>query len=333
MKKIFIFTVFALVLSVSACVEKRNLVVLDKFVPITTQSQCAITAGGDLYYTKGEIDLAFTDRYILPFQITNYISSSATSKVNGDVVVDTGETNYFYVKWAEVEYEWDPRPQTDGKQLQLDANLWSGVKRVEVHGVVAGPDGGQNAGAVDILTEVQSKDLLAQLTNDNRDNDYDWVASPLLIKMKIVGELTDGTEIKTNTMRFNLEPRFGDSIQMGSVFKEPAGGFADVCEAFDTIIASCAFNDPVIGCIPGQDSALVNCYAGNSEWMKYVAQSRCYSENKDDCFNPESVAGSVVEVYYNGFWKSPTDGAFYRCCPGEKPEEPEECSQDAAGGD
>jgi len=328
MKKILIFAVIASALMLGACVEKRNLVLLDKFVPVTAQSQCTITAGGDLYYTKGEIDLAFTDRYLLPFQITNYISSSATSKVNGDITVDTGETNYFYVKWAEVEYEWDPRAQADGKQLQLTAGLWNGTKRIEVHGVVAGPDGGQNAGAVDILTEVQARDLLAHV------EDIDWIASPLLIKLKIVGELTDGTEIKTNTMRFNLVPYFGDTIQMGSTYYEPAGGFPSVCEQFDAIIAQCAFNDAVVGCIVGQDSSLLNCYAGDTDWMEYIAKSRCPLDPAvSDCYYPGYGAASVVEVVFNVNKKSPNDGGYYWCCPGEKPEEPEECTQDAAAGE
>jgi len=318
MKKILIFAVIASALMFGACMEKRNLVLFDKFVPISTQTQCAVTAGGSLYYTKGEIDLAFTDRYLLPFQITNYISSSVTSKVNGDLTIDTGETNYFFVKWVEVEYEWDPRAQADGKQLQLTAALWNGTKRIEVHGVVAGPDGGQNAGAVDILTEVQAKDLLAHV------EDIDWVVSPLLIKMKIIGELTDGTEIETNTMRFNLEPYFGDTIQIGSVYHEPAGGFADDTEKYDVITAQCAFNDPLVGCIVGQDLSSSNCYAGDSDWMEFIAKSKCPLANQDDCYYPGYGAASVVEVYFNAYKKNPNDGGYYFCCPGEAPEAPEE---------
>ena len=322
MKKIFIFALIASALLLGACVEKRNLVLLDKFVPISTTTQCSVIAGGTLYYTKGEIDLAFTDRYYLPFQITNYISSSAASKVNGDITVDTSETNYFYVKWAEIEYEWDPRAQADGKQLQLTPNLWNGTRRIEVHGVVASPDGGQNAGAVDILTEVQAIDLLAHV------NDIDWVASPLIIKMKIIGELADGTEIETNTMRFNLEPYFGDSIQMGSTYYEPAGGFADVCEQFDSIIEQCAFSDAVIGCLPGQDSTTVNCYAGDSDWMRDVAERHCHiADDPRKCYYPGYGAASVIEVIYNAYKKSPNDGGYYWCCPGDKPEQPEECSE------
>jgi len=321
MKKIFILAIIASALLLGACVEKRNMVVLDKFVP--RDKECAIVAGGDLYYTKGHIDLAFTDQYSLGFQITNYIGSSTTSKVNGDLTVDTGETNYFYVKWAEVEYEWDPRAQADGKQLQLNANLWNKARRIEVHGVVAGPNGGVNAGAIDILTEVQARDLLAHV------GDIDWVASPLIVKLKIIGELTDGTEIETNTMRFNLEPYFGEMIQMGSTYYEPAGGFADDCEKHDVIIKQCAFNEPLIGCAIGQESSM-NCYAGDTAWQEYIAKSRCHLDPAvSDCYYPGYGAKSVIEVVFNAYKKSPNDGGYFWCCPGVEPEEPQECSQTA----
>lgn len=314
MKKIFIFTVIASALLFGACVEKRNLVILDKFVP--RNDQCAIEAGGDKYYTKGAIDLAFTDRYSLGFQVTNYIATSVTSKGSGDLVVNSAETNNFYLKWIELKYEWDPRPQADGRQLQLDQNLWNKTKRIEVHGFVTAPEGGQNAGAVDILTEVQAKDLLAHV------NDIDWVSSPLIIKMKVYGELTDGTEIETNTMRFNIEPYFGDTIQMGSVYYEPAGGFADDQEQYDAIVAQCAFNDALVGCTVGQDS-LVNCWAGDSDWMRYVSEKYCHLTT-GDCYTPGFGASSVVEIIFNGYLKNPDDGGYYRCCPAVKPDEPEE---------
>ncbi len=326
MRKIFIFTLVVSALLLGACVEKRNLVVLDKFVP--RNDSCAIEAGGDVYYTKGYIDLAFMDRYRLGYEIINYISSGAASKVNGDMTVDTAETNYFYAKWAEIEYEWDPRQQADGKQLQLNPNLWNGTTRVEVtNAVVVGPEGGEAAGMVDVLTEVQARDLLAHVY------DIDWIASPLIVKLKVFGELTDGTEIETNTLRFNLIPQFGDSIKMGSIYYEPAGGFADICAEYDKIIEMCAFGEPLNGCIVGQDS-FVNCYAGDSNWMEYVAKSRCHLDPADsDCYYVGYGAKSVVEVYYNAYKKSATDGGYYWCCPAVAPEEPEECSQDAETGE
>lgn len=327
MRNIFILTLLVASLVLGACVEQHNLVVLDKFVPVTTQDQCMVKVGGDKYYTKGSIDLALTDRYVLPFQITNYISSSVVSDVgSGDAAISSAETNRFFVKWVEVEYEWDPRPQADQKQLALDGSLWNKARRIEVHGVVADPEGGQNAGAVDIFTEAQARDLLDQFTNPNKDRNFDWNASPLLIKMKVVGEITDGTEIETNALTFNIVPNFGESIQMGSTFREPPGGFADEQEMYDTIMAMCSFNDPVVnGCLVGQDAAMSNCYAGDTPWQKYVATSKCHLDpTVNDCYYAGYGALSVIEVYYNRFHKSATDGGYYYCCPGEEPEAPEE---------
>ncbi|HNW82006.1 MAG TPA: hypothetical protein PKG52_03860 [bacterium] len=324
MRKNFILTLIAVVMLLGACVEQHNRVVLEKFVPITTTDQCAVKVGGDKYYTRGEIDLAFTDRYLLPFQITNYMSSSKVSDVgSADAPISSGETNSYYIKWVEVKYEFY-------SDANLDGNLWGG-KRIEVHGVVATPEGGQNAGAVDIFSEEQAKDLLKHV------NDIDWVAYPLIINMKVVGEITDGTEIETNSLNFNIVPSFGESIQMGSTYREPEGGFPvidnkpAICAQFDAIMSMCAFNEPIVnGCFVGQDSAMTNCYGGDTEWQKYIATSRCNLDPAvSDCYYNGYGAYSVVEVVYNKYKKSPTDKGYYWCCPGTEPEEPEECTKTA----
>ncbi len=322
MRKIFILTLIAVAMLLGACVEQHNRVVLDKFVPISIQDQCALKAGGDKYYTSGDIDLAFTDRYILPFQITNYISSSIVSDTGSkDAPISSAETNMYYVKWAEVKYEFHP-------DAGLDASLWDG-KRIEVHGVVATPEGGQNVGAVDIFSEEQARDLLAHV------GDIDWVAFPLIIKMKIIGEITDGTEIETNQLNFNLVPWFGESIQMGSTYYEPEGGFPDtaekpaICAEWETIKVMCAFEEPVVnGCFTGQDAAMTNCYGGDTSWQKYIATSRCHLDPAvSDCYYPGYAAAGVVEVVFNKYKKSPTDKGYYWCCPGTEPEEPKECQE------
>ncbi|MGI6393222.1 MAG: hypothetical protein ACOX2F_00560 [bacterium] len=321
MRKIYFLALIAVSMILGACVEQHNLVVLDKFVPISAKDQCEIKVGGDRYYTKGTIDLALTGEYKLAFQITNYISSSEASEMGStEAPIGSAETNRFFAKWVEIKYEWDPRPQPDGRRLSLTGDLWNKVKRIEVHGVVADPEGGQNAGYVDIFTEVQAKDLLEHV------NDIDWIASPLLIKMKVVGEITDGSKITTNTLHFNVMPTFGKSIQMGSVYPEPAGGFADDKEWYDTVMYHCAFEAPIVdGCLVGQDSAMSNCYAGDTPWQKYIATSRCHLDpSVDDCYRTGYGAASVVEVFFNRYQKSTTDDKYYHCCPGEAPDAPEE---------
>lgn len=329
MRKVFFLTLIAASLILGACVEQHNLVVLDKFVPISPKDQCDIKVGGDRYYTKGYIDLAFTDRYLLPFQITNYISSSVVSDVgSGNAPISGGEANKFFVKRVEIKYEWDPRPQSGGAQLALDGSLWNTARRIEVHGVVVDPEGGQNAAAVDIFTEAQSKDLLDQFVNPSKSSakNFDWIASPLLIKVKVIGDITDGSEIQTNTLTFNVIPTFGETIQMGAIYREPAGGFADDQEKYDTIMAMCSFEEPLInGCLVGQDSSMVNCWAGDTPWQKNVATSNCHLDPTiTDCYYNGFGAASVVEVVANKFTKSAIDSGYYYCCPGKEPEAPEE---------
>ncbi|HDT11678.1 MAG TPA: hypothetical protein ENN58_02945 [bacterium] len=322
-----------------ACVEKSNLVVLDKFVPISPQNQCQVSPGGDRYFSKGYIDLAFTRRYLLAFQITNYLSSSKTDGVGAnDAQISTAETNMFRVTEVEIEYEWDPRPQADGRRLQLNSALW-GVRRTEIHeAIVVDPEGGQAAAAVDIFTEPQAKDLLRvveQTIVDSQDGvdipSFDWVASPLIIKLKVIGELGDRTKVATNKLTFNIIPSFGDSIQMSSTYLIPPGGFENDHQEWEQIKDMCAFNNSLVdGCLVGQDYSKVNCHAdinnipGNNEWQKYIATSRCHLvDEDDDCYHVGQHVYSVVEVVYNGYKKDVDDGNYYACCPSELPEEPE----------
>ncbi len=329
MKKFFIPVIFAALL-MGACVEKSNLVVLDKFVPITPQNNCSVMPGGDIYYHKGYIDLAFTRRYILPYEVVNYMNSSQVDGSGApDAPISSINTNRFMVKYVEIEYEWDPRPQADGSRLQLRDALWGGTRRIEVNeAIVVDSDGGQATGMVDIFTEAQAIDLLENVSG------FDWIASPLIIKLRVLGKLTDGTKIKTNTLTFNLIPSFGDTIQMGSVYRIPPGGFADDKEHWEQIRSMCAFNNPILGgCFSGQDYSMVNCYAdmsnmpGNNEWQKYIATSRCHLGKDTDCYDPAYHVASVVEVVFNGFRKSADEvanGTYYACCPSELPPEPEE---------
>jgi len=129
-------------------------------------------------------------------------------------------------------------------------------------------------------------------------------------------------------------PTFGDSIQMGSTYRIPPGGFMSEKAAWEQIKAMCAFSSPLLGgCLVGQDFSMVNCYAdmGNlptvNDWQKHVAISRCHLANPTDCYDPGYHVGSVIEVVFNGFRKSAdeiTDGTYYACCPSELPPEPEE---------
>ncbi len=333
MRKFFILTLMVACLMMVSCVERRNRVILDKFIPISESNSCEIKVGGDTYYTEGKIDLAFNFDYELAFQMTNYIPSSD----GGDSSLTTAEANYFYADRVEIEYEWDPRPQADGRKLTLDQKLWNKKTRKTEHRIVVEPNGGQAAGWVHIFEEAQAKNLLEHV------NDIDWIASPLIVKIRVIGELADGTTVKTNKMNLNIIPSFGGSIQMGSTYPIPEGGFqAETNEKgevtrtaeqveYDTIVAQCGFLDPLVnGCLYGQDYAQVNCYAGDTAWERYIVESN------GGTYIPGYAAAGVVEMIYNSYKKTAGDTNYYACCPGQAPEEPEDPEDDdssAAGGE
>jgi len=318
MRKFFILTLMVASLMMVSCVERRNRVILDKFVPISAQENCEIKTGGDKYQTEGSIDLAFTNDYELAFQITNYIPSSD----GGSSELATAEANYFYAEKVEIEYEWYPyKQETTGAQLKLNQKLWNKKTRNTEHRIVVGPDGGQAAGWVHIFEEAQILNLL-----ENDVNNYDWIANPLIIKVRVIGELADGTTVKTNKMNFNIIPTFGTSIQMGSVYLEPEGGFPAPEEGntlsqeeYDAIMGSCAFSDaPVMnGCLYGQDDSLHNCYAGDTEWQRYIVESNGWT------YIPGYAAGGVVEMIYNNYKKTAAINGTYLCCPSQAPQAPE----------
>ena len=328
MRKFFILTLMVACLMMVSCVERRNRVILEKFVPITSDNDCKIKVGGDTYYTEGKIDLAFTFDYLLGFQMTNYIPATD----GGTTDLTTAEANYFYADKAEIEYEWDPKPQADGRKLSLDQKLWNKKTRKTVHSIVITPDGGQAAGYIHIFEEAQAKNLLEHV------NDIDWIASPLIVKVRVIGKLADGTTVKTNKMNFNIIPTFGTTVQQGSVYLIPDGGFQETTDLdgnkvsaakneYNTIMAQCAFQNAVLGCYVGQDSSMVNCYAGDEAWERFIAETYCQSEQS--CYIPGYAAAGVVEMIYNTLKKSSDETGYYACCPGEAPEAPEE-KEDAA---
>ena len=321
MRKFFILTLMVASLLMVSCVERRNRVIIDKFIPITEDSDCMAKVGGDVHYTEGSIDLAFTFDYYLAFQITNYIPSSDGGS---DSSLTTAEANYFYCDEVEIEYDWWPKAQyPSGAQLSLDQNLWNKNKRKMDSAVVIPPNGQQAAAAVHIFNEAQANDLLDHV------NDIDWIANPLIIKIRAVGKLADGTEVKTNQMKFNIIPNFGESIQMGSTYPYPDGGFQaqtgsdgkEVCAEkvhYNVIKDYCAFEAARLnGCAAGQDTTLANCYAGDTPWERYI------TEKFGGTYTPGFAAMGVVEMIYNTYKKSSDDTNYYMCCPGELPEEPE----------
>lgn len=329
MKRIFIVTLMIVSMMMVACVERRNRVIIEKFIPISEEDQCIVKPGGTRYETKGHIDLALTSRYQLAFEMTNYISSSKAGAAGSSAApIEGGEANNYYVQWAEIKYEWDPKAQPNGAQIRLTQDLWNKAKRTEIHGVVIEPEGGQAAAVIDIFTEAQARDLLDAVKNSPT---FDWIASPILVKVKVHGELSNGEDVNTNTLTYNIVPSYGESIQQGSVYYIPPEGFGDpnsedkqkAYEAqkaeYDAIVKQCGFLDPIYnGCLAGQDTAISNCYAGDSDWQREILESEGMT------YIPGYAAAGVVEAIYNNHKKDSSITGYYACCPISEPEEPEE---------
>ncbi|MBP5405758.1 hypothetical protein J6Z19_01235 [bacterium] len=337
MRKFFILTLMVASLMMVSCVERRNQVILDKFIPV--DDSCEIKVGGDKYYTEGVMDLAFTDDYKLAFQITNRIPSSD----GGGTDLATSNANYFYVRKAEIKYEWDPNTQQNGNTIRCDKiddestkcmnrKLWDKKTREMSQDIVVDPDGGQAAGYIHLFERAQIENLLGVYL---AVPDFDWIASPLQITVRIIGYLSDGTEVKTNRLYFSIIPTFGTTVQMGSVYPYPADKCDDIesyeCQKalYDVTTKSCAYNDPVMnGCYYGQDYSSVNCYAGDTEWERYIADT--YGESNYTGY----AAADVVEMIYNQYKKVPKDkdeDVYFKCCPGKAMEEPEKPEEDENG--
>ena len=346
MRKFFILTLMVASLMMVSCVEKRNLVTLDKFVPITPDDNCEIKPGGEHLQMEGMIDLAFTSDYILAFQITNNVPSGTGG--GSESSLTTTETNYFYADKVEIEYDWWPKKQkkTDGdQQLRLKQELWNKNTREMDYPIMALPNGSQYAGYVHVFNDEQAKDLLRNVLEEAPN--FDWIENPLRVKIRVIGELADGTEVKTNQLKINIRPNFGETIQAGAVYYTPKDKVgqpvtddngkvirtADQAD-WDRQHTQCTFGDPVLnGCMAGQDTSQVNCWAGDSKWHKYIIETYCKTEN---ChyYAAGSGAADVVTMIYDSYKRIADDDGIYMCCPLselEEPEDPEEEDNSAAG--
>jgi hypothetical protein len=66
---------------------------------------------------------------------------------------------------------------------------------------------------------------------------------------------------------------------------------------------------------------MANCYAGDTEWERFITEQYC--EEESSCYVPGYAAAGVVEMVYKTR-KNSDDNIEYVCCPGQAPEAPEE---------
>ncbi len=286
----------------SACANSEQSVFLQKFIPWSEDTGCKISTGSQEAYSTGYVDVYFTNEYWLPFQIVNEMVSSAVAGqgVEG-ATYDTAEANYWVLKKMILWYEVPPVPDVDG-------DAWE--RREIVAEVMVDNAGGELGGMVQILTWDMADNLRTIFARFRANNaEFDWGTYPIVVTVQAEGIKQGGGDvIRTNKLRFNLVPQFGSSVRFGALYPDKGWPSDEDIEAqyppadweqkkyerdkdkYDTIMAYCDFSsDHLVGCAPGQDYGLVDCYTASG-----------YAEALEALF--------------------PT----WNCCPYEAPEEPKE---------
>ncbi len=303
MKRVVLAAVAALFLTI-ACANSEQSVILEKFIPLSEQNSCKLDVASILWYDIGYMDIYFTQQYLLPFKMVNYMNvSSQTGDMNPEQSYDIHEANRWKLERLILEYELPPVPGVDG-------GAWA-TRTVE-SGVLIDPEGGKIAGAVDLFTTAQHTNLRNIFTTlFNAGVIFDWETYPIIVDVQGEGiKLGGGDRIRTNKLRFSLVPLYGLSVMMGSVYPvnddwptdeelqeqypveaayEQAKYERDK-EIYDVIMEYCYFpTSHLEGCFPGQDGALLDCYTFGG-------------------------ADDLIRSLFPG----------YECCPIEQPDEPEE---------
>ncbi len=308
MKSVLLTAIMAGLLGFS-CANSDQSVFLEKFIPLSPETQCAVTPESKFWYDTGYIDIYFTDEYYLPFKIVNEMGTSATagSGVN-EAPIDSAEANLWKLKYMILDFELPPILSNFPPTVMDPAN-WE--KRKVVSQAVVDNDGGMVAGAVQIFTMEQHADLISIFSSfAAMGQTFDWDTYPIIVTAQAEGEKQGGGDtIYTNKLKFKMVPVYGDMVRAGAIY--PDGNWptdeeiddqyplpADQEQAkydrdkeiYDTMLTFCDFaTSHLIGCLIGQDYGLVDCYT-------YVG------------------AYDAIEALYTA----------YNCCPLEKPEAPKE---------
>lgn len=306
MKSVILTAVMALLLGVS-CANSDQSVFLEKFIPLSPESNCAVAPESKFWYDTGYIDIYFTDEYYLPFKIINETGVSATSGSGApEAPIDSAEANLWKLKYIILDFE---LPPINFPPTVMDPANWS--KRRVISQAIVDNNGGMVAGAVQVFTNEQHDDLLSIFaTFASMGQTFDWETYPIIVTVQAEGEKQGGGDtIYTNKLKFKVIPVYGDMVRAGAIYPDGNWPTDEEIEAqyplptdqeqakyerdkeiYDTMVSFCDFSqEHLIGCLVGQDYGLIDCYT-------YVG------------------AYDAIEALYTG----------YNCCPLEKPEEPEE---------
>lgn len=274
MKSAF-FGVIMVALLVGGCANSEQSVFLDSFIPPLPESDCMITPDSAIYYDTGVIDIYFSADYTLGFRITNQMGTSAAAGQGAEgAPIESQEANLWKMKYIILSYELPGVPA-------LDRAVW-GRREIPAQ-VLVDNDGGQVTKTVDVLTAAQHNNLLQIFSAfSSLGVSFDWETYPILVTVQAEGEKQGGGDIvRTNELQFKLVPVYGEMLMSGSVYpdkgwdtddeiKTKSGGDAVIeaqlkyerdADIYETIMNSCVFpNEHLVGCYPGQNFGLVDCY-------------------------------------------------------------------------
>jgi hypothetical protein len=235
-----------------------------------------------LWYNRGYIDVYITDQYMLPFKI-----------------IDSRETGDWRLEQMLFSYELPPVPGIDG--------VW-GDRTIRSFSV-AESDQGVTVGTVQILTkEMHANMVEIFLTFFGAGISFDWETYPMIVTVRAAG-VRPGSDklIYTNELRFELVPLYGESIRDGARYTDgnwptdedierdnppvdwDEEKYERDKEIYDAMMISCDFSQThLVGCLPGQDHGMIDCYT-------FIG------------------ADAQIEALY----------PEYKCCPKEEPDEPQ----------
>ncbi len=292
---------------VVACANSEQSVFLKKFIPWTEDAGCKISTGTSEAYSTGYVDVYFTNEYWLPFQIVNeMVTSMQTGQGVEGSTYDTAEANYWLLKKMILWYELPPVPG-------VDEGVWE--RREVIAEMMVDNAEGELVGMVQILTWEMADNLRSIFALFAANNaTFDWGSYPIIVTVQAEGIKQGGGDvIRTNKLRFNLVPQFGSSVRFGALYPDKGWPTDEEIEAqyppadwdqkkyerdkdkYDTIMSYCDFStDHLVGCAPGQDYGLVDCYTANG-----------YAEALEALFST------------------------WNCCPYKAPEEPKEPEEEA----
>ena|GEM_PF-1329703 len=276
MKSVIVIAVMAIIVS-AGCANSEQSIFIDSFIPALPENNCTISLDSKVYYSKGFVDIYFTDNYSLTFRLVNEMGTTAeTGQGTPDAPIDSQEANIWKMKYVILEYELPGVPA-------MDASVW-GRREIPAQ-ILVDNDGGKITKTIELLTAEQHlnlRQIFSAFDSFNPPVSFDWETYPIIVTVQAEGEKQGGGDIiRSNKLQFQLVPAYGEMIMAGAVYldkgwksdeeiKADSKGNLTVEEQllyerdkdiYDTIMNYCDFpTEHLVGCLPGQDFGLVDCY-------------------------------------------------------------------------